>query len=240
MSTGPRSRMVAWTRRSTCVLSVTSVGIGMARPPARWMRVVTSSSAAGFRAARATRAPRRPNSKAIARPIPCEAPVTIATEPSSLNAYPSVLAASTEVCVLAASRQLGDSVAAARTGATALTVDRHEAPILLVRDVMRLRADGLDRGLHHLDRARVQTRDVVRFQRAAFAQGKEARLVKDLFRVGISHAGDKGLVAQQILQLTRLPADPLRELTGRHGEGGGAKLGPSRNGGQSPVGEPVH
>jgi len=46
--------------------------------------------------------------------------------------------------------------------------------------------------------------------------------MEDLVRVGIAHAGNERLVAQQVLQLAGMPADALREF----GQADGQRIGP--------------
>ena len=71
----PSPRIVSVVIRSTWSGMVTSVRITTASPPRSRISLASSSSAGRLRAARATRAPRPLNSSAIARPMPCEAPV---------------------------------------------------------------------------------------------------------------------------------------------------------------------
>ena len=63
----------------TCAASATSRGTASASPPAASISFTRSSSLATWRAATATFAPDCANASAMARPIPCEAPVTSAT-----------------------------------------------------------------------------------------------------------------------------------------------------------------
>ena len=77
MSIPPSSRIVSCAIFSTAPTAVTSVGITTAVAPEALIDPATSSRAAWFREASASRAPRRPNSTAIARPIPLDAPVTM-------------------------------------------------------------------------------------------------------------------------------------------------------------------
>ena len=95
MSTRPNSSRVRWAIACTCASSVTSVGMGRARPDGRpsgrrpaasTSRAVSSIVPGSFegafsllRALTTTSAPARANSMAIARPMPRLAPVTTAT-----------------------------------------------------------------------------------------------------------------------------------------------------------------
>src|SRR2546430_16582051 len=67
-----------------------------------------------------------------------------------------MLAATTEVSRLTSCRQLGEAMSAARALFLRLAVDGHEAPILFVRLVARLRLDRLDGRAEHLSSCRVE------------------------------------------------------------------------------------
>src|SRR5450759_388059 len=69
--------------RSTSSTLLTSVGTGVAAPPAAWMPLATLVRASRSRAARTTWAPAPARAPAVAAPIPRLAPVTIATRPAS-------------------------------------------------------------------------------------------------------------------------------------------------------------
>ncbi len=56
-----------------------------ASPPAAAISATTPASFSVLRAAAATRAPARAKASAVARPIPCDAPVTSATRSFKLN-----------------------------------------------------------------------------------------------------------------------------------------------------------
>jgi hypothetical protein len=61
--------------------SPTSATTTRPRPPASRTLSATSFNNSRRRATSATRAPRRPNSSAVSRPIPLDAPVTTTTRP---------------------------------------------------------------------------------------------------------------------------------------------------------------
>src|SRR6202022_2728426 len=65
-------------------------------------------------------------------------------------------------------------------------------------------------------------------------------LVKNLIGVGVTDAGDEGLVAKKILQLPRVAADPLREFRLPHRQRIRAELRPTRDGRQRTGGDPVN
>src|SRR5580700_5081148 len=69
--------------RSTSSILLTSVGTGVAAPPAAWMPPATLARASRSRAARTTCAPAPARAAAVAAPIPRLAPVTTATRPAS-------------------------------------------------------------------------------------------------------------------------------------------------------------
>src|SRR5215469_15028215 len=70
-------------RRSTAASSLTSVGTGVAWPPASLIRPATPSRACRSRAASTTWAPAAATAAAVAAPIPRLAPVTTASRPAS-------------------------------------------------------------------------------------------------------------------------------------------------------------
>src|SRR5256714_83569 len=70
-------------RRSTSSTLLTSVGTGVAAPPASRMRPATASRASRSRAASTTWAPAAATASAVAAPIPRLAPVTTADRPAS-------------------------------------------------------------------------------------------------------------------------------------------------------------
>src|ERR1017187_3250463 len=76
-------RAAAANSRSTSSTLLTSVGTGVAWPPAAWMPLATLARASRSRAARTTCAPAPARASAVAAPIPRLAPVTIATRPAS-------------------------------------------------------------------------------------------------------------------------------------------------------------
>src|SRR2546430_17005392 len=84
-----------------------------------------------------------------------------------------MLAATTEVSRLTSCRQLGDAMSAARALFLRLAVDGHEAPILFVRLVARLRLDRLDGRAEHLAGCRVEAGGRLRVQRWAASGGEE-------------------------------------------------------------------
>src|SRR5947209_1856280 len=226
MSMPPSSSTVVLTIRSRAVVSVTSVGRAIALPPSALIEADRSLSASPFREARTTWAPRRANSSAMARPIPLEAPVTIVRAPLSRM---SMLTAAAKVGRFTSCGELGDSVAAARAFLLCLAVDSHETPILLMRFVLRLRLDRLDGCAQDFSRGGVQPVDVLDFEGRPLAERQQASLMQDLVGVGVADPSDKGLVAQQVFQLTRMAPDPLRELAFADGERIGTELGPSGN-----------
>src|SRR4029077_1123174 len=120
-----------------------------------------------------------------------------------------MLATTTEVGRLAAGGQLGDAVTTPWALLLPLGVDLHEAAVLLVRLILRLRLDRLDCLAQDFSGRRMQADDLIRLERGALAEGQQGRLVQDLVRVGITDAGDERLVAQEVLELARVPADAL-------------------------------
>src|SRR5919202_1435846 len=77
----PYASIVLSTSRSTSVRAVTSVGTARARPPCRTISSASAWIRSARRAASTTAAPWRASSRAVAAPIPLEAPVTTATLP---------------------------------------------------------------------------------------------------------------------------------------------------------------
>src|SRR2546429_9112128 len=106
-----------------------------------------------------------------------------------------MLAATTEVSRLTSRRQLGDAMSAARALFLRLAVDGHEAPILFVRLVARLRLDRLDGRAEHLAGCRVEAGEVIRVLRCALSGGGEVGLVGNLVGGGVAHARDECLVS---------------------------------------------
>src|SRR5256885_14454417 len=84
-----------------------------------------------------------------------------------------MLAATTEVSRLTSCRQLGDAMSAARALFLRLAVDGHEAPILFVRLVARLRLDRLDGRAEHLAGCRVEAGELIPVQRWALSGRRE-------------------------------------------------------------------
>src|ERR1700722_6555559 len=79
----PPLRAAVANSRSTSSILLTSVGTGVASPPADWMARATPARASRSRAARTTCAPAPARAWAVAAPIPRLAPVTTATRPVS-------------------------------------------------------------------------------------------------------------------------------------------------------------
>lgn len=77
----PKSLIVRLTSASSCVPSVTSVGTASAWRPSFLISSATLNRRVAPRAASTTLAPASESSIAVARPMPLEAPVTIATCP---------------------------------------------------------------------------------------------------------------------------------------------------------------
>ena len=69
----------------TCSASETSIGTAKASPPAATISAQTPASRLAFRAAATMRAPADASASEVARPIPCDAPVTSATRSLRLN-----------------------------------------------------------------------------------------------------------------------------------------------------------
>src|SRR2546421_10941875 len=108
-----------------------------------------------------------------------------------------MLAATTEVSRLTSRRQLGDAMSAARALFLRLAVDGHEAPILFVRLVARLRLDRLDGRAEHLAGCRVEAGEVIPVLGRAVWGGRRVGLVGDLGRGGVVPAGGERLVLPQ-------------------------------------------
>src|SRR2546421_11830042 len=101
-----------------------------------------------------------------------------------------MLAATTEVSRLTSRRQLGDAMSAARALFLRLAVDGHEAPILFVRLVARLRLDRLDGRAEHLAGCRVEAGELIRVSRCALSGGEEVGLGGNLVGGGGGHGGE--------------------------------------------------
>src|SRR5256885_14697043 len=91
-----------------------------------------------------------------------------------------MLAATTEVSRLTSCRQLGDAMSAARALFLRLAVDGHEAPILFVRLVARLRLDRLDGRAEHLAGCRVEAGKPIPVLRRGRVGGAEVGPAGDL------------------------------------------------------------
>ncbi len=85
MSSRPNFASTCWNPAFTCAGSETSIGTASASPPAAWISAASSPSFSTFRAATATFAPASTSEREVARPIPCDAPVTNATLSFSEN-----------------------------------------------------------------------------------------------------------------------------------------------------------
>src|SRR5256885_10789561 len=96
-----------------------------------------------------------------------------------------MLAATTEVSRLTSCRQLGDAMSAARALFLRLAVDGHEAPILFVRLVARLRLDRLDGRAEHLAGCRVEAGGLLRVQPFGPSGGARVGPLGDLLRGGV-------------------------------------------------------
>src|ERR1700682_4056970 len=120
-----------------------------------------------------------------------------------------MLAATTEVGRFASRGQLGDAMTTAWALLLPLGVDRHEAAVLLVRLVLRLRLDRGDRRPQDFSGRCIKANHLIRLERGPLAQWQQSRLVQDLVRVGVADAGDERLVAQKVLELARVPPDTL-------------------------------
>src|SRR5438132_1903002 len=151
-----------------------------------------------------------------------------------------MLAATTEVSRLTSRRQLGDAMSAARALFLCLAVDGHEAPVLFVRLVARLRLDRLDGRAEHLAGCRVEAGKLIRFQRRALAEWQEFGLLENLVRVGVAHAGDEGLVSQQVLEFAGMPPDALGKFGKWDSRRIRAELRPSRDRRQRARRHPAH
>src|SRR6476619_2003994 len=79
LSSRPKRVIASCASRSSCGHSATSVTTAWAMPPAWSISLATSFSAVSLRASRTTDAPRLPNSSAVSRPMPDDAPVMTTT-----------------------------------------------------------------------------------------------------------------------------------------------------------------
>src|ERR1700737_5630012 len=100
-------------------------------------------------------------------------------------------------------------MSAARAFSFRLAGDRHETPILLVRLVPRLGFDRFDGRAEDLTSRRIKPGKLVGLERRPLAEWQQFGFMEDLVGVGVAHPGDERLVAQQVLQLTWMPADTL-------------------------------
>src|SRR5579862_5794084 len=85
MSNRPNFSITCLNPAFTCSASATSIFTANAVPPAAAISLTSAASFSSFRAATATFAPACANASAVSRPIPCDAPVTIATLSVKLN-----------------------------------------------------------------------------------------------------------------------------------------------------------
>src|SRR4029077_3189425 len=79
MSSRPNFASASWNPVFTCAASATSIGTTSALPPAASISATSNEIFSVLRAAAATFAPASASARAVARPIPCDAPVTKAT-----------------------------------------------------------------------------------------------------------------------------------------------------------------
>src|ERR1700682_3511216 len=105
-------------------------------------------------------------------------------------------------------------MSATRAFSLRLAVDGHETPILLVRLVPRLGLDRFDGRAEDLTSRRIEPGKLVGLERRPLAEWQQFGLVEDLVGGGVAHPGDERLVAQQVLQLTGMPADALGKFRG--------------------------
>src|SRR5207253_2357181 len=119
------------------------------------------------------------------------------------------LAASAEVQRFPVGAQLADPVPAPGAGFPAFHVHRHEGSILLRLFVVRVGQDRLNRSREDQRDRAVKRLLLLRFQRCPPPQRQEARLEKDLVRVGVADPGQELLVPQQVLQLVAEPPEAL-------------------------------
>jgi len=91
MSSRPKAASVSATTRSQSAALLTSACTGATRPPAARISAAVCSSRSRPRAAIATAAPSCASSTAVARPMPCVPPVTIATFPFRPRSMPPSL-----------------------------------------------------------------------------------------------------------------------------------------------------
>ena len=85
MSRRPNFSITCLNPAFTCSASATSIFTAMAVPPAASISVTSVASFSSLRAATATFAPAWTRASAVSLPMPCEAPVTIATLSFRLN-----------------------------------------------------------------------------------------------------------------------------------------------------------
>ena len=90
----------------TCSASATSICTASASPPAAAISATTPASFSALRAAATTRAPACASASAVARPIPCDAPVTSATRSFRLNMITGAQAAASQDASVSASPPL--------------------------------------------------------------------------------------------------------------------------------------
>ena len=104
---------------------------------------------------------------------------------------------------------LGDAGAAAGTRLAALVVDGEEVADLLLERGRDPCPEHLDRVCQGRSRRFVQGVDLLVGQRRTLAERQEAGRMEDLVGIGVTDAGDKLLVAEQVLQLAVVPPNPL-------------------------------
>ena len=104
---------------------------------------------------------------------------------------------------------------AAGTRLAALVVDREEVADLLLEGRRDPLAQDVDGVRQRRTRRVVQRIDLLGREAGALAEGEQPRGMEDLVAVGVADAGHERLVAQQVLELARMAADPLApDLTG--------------------------
>src|SRR5271155_4052009 len=79
ISSRPNFASTCWNPAFTCAESATSIGTARAAPPTPSISATSEASFSLLRAAAPTIAPAPASASAVARPIPCDAPVTSAT-----------------------------------------------------------------------------------------------------------------------------------------------------------------